>query len=80
VPPRQSAAAAAEPLKTGPASEAVTFLNQYGKIMPPQWTAAMGTMLNDAIANIVKNGADATTEVAAVAQKCQDELNKVVAG
>ena len=31
VPPRISAAAAAEPLKTGPASEAVTFLNQYGR-------------------------------------------------
>lgn len=78
VPPRKSAAASAEPLKTGPAAEAVNFLNQYGKIMPPQWTAAMTTMLNDAIANIVKNGADATSEVASVAQKCQDELNKVV--
>jgi multiple sugar transport system substrate-binding protein len=78
VPPRISAAAAAEPLKTGPASEAVTNLSQYGKALPPQWTAAMNTFLNDSITNIVKNGADATAEVASCAQKCQDELNKVV--
>lgn len=78
VPPRKSAAAAAEPLKTGPASEAVTILNQYGKILPPQWTAAMTTILNDSITNIIKNGADATSEVASAAQKCQDELTKVV--
>jgi len=80
VPPRISAAAAAEPLKTGPASEAVTILSQYGKILPPQWTAAMTTILNDSITNIVKNGADATSEVASAAQKCQDELTKVVSG
>ena len=79
VPPRQSAAAAAEPLKTGPASEAVAILNQYGKILPPQWTAAMGTMLNDAIVNIVSNGADATTEVNSLITKLQAELDTVVA-
>jgi multiple sugar transport system substrate-binding protein len=78
VPPRISAAAAAEPLKTGPASEAVGFLSQYGKAAPPQWTGAMGTYLTDSITNIVKNGADAATEVAACAEKCQAELDKVV--
>ena len=64
-PAAQSAAAAAEPLEDRPGRKRSTFLNQYGKIMPPQWTAAMGTILNDALANIVKNGADATAEVAA---------------
>lgn len=78
VPPRISAAAAAEPLKTGPASEAVAFLSQYGKAVPPQWTAAMNTYLQDSVTNIVKNGADAVSEVASAAQKCQDELDKVV--
>ncbi|CAN5644324.1 sugar ABC transporter substrate-binding protein [soil metagenome] len=78
VPPRISAAAAAEPLKTGPAFEAVGFLAQYGKAAPPQWTGAMGTYLTDSITNIVKNGADAATEVAACAEKCQAELDKVV--
>ena len=79
VPPRQSAAAAAEPLKTGPASEAVTILNTYGKILPPQWTAAMGTMLNDSIANVIRNGADATAEVNSLITKLQAELDAVVA-
>ena len=79
VPPRQSAAAAAEPLKSGPASEAVTFLNSYGKIMPPQWTAAMGTMLNDSIANIIKNGADANAEITALIGRLQTELDAVTA-
>lgn len=79
VPPKQSAAAAAEPLKTGPAAEAVGFLNQYGKILPPQWTAAMGTMLNDSIANIIRNGADATAEVTSLIGKLQAELDAVVA-
>lgn len=78
VPPRISAAAAAEPLKTGPAFEAVGYLAQYGKAAPPQWTGAMGTYLTDSITNIVKNGADAATEVAACAEKCQAELDKVV--
>jgi multiple sugar transport system substrate-binding protein len=79
VPPKLSAAASAEPLKTGPASEAVNYLNQYGKILPPQWTAAMFTILNTHITNIVKNGADATAEVAAAAQECQAELEKTLA-
>lgn len=76
VPPRNSAAASAEPLKSGVAAEAVDILSKYGKILPPQWTAAMGTILNTHIANIVKNGADATAEVAAAAQECQAELDK----
>ena len=79
VPPRKSAAAAAEPLKSGPAAEAVKILGENGKILPPQWTQAMTTILNDSIANIVKNGADATAEVASAAQKCQAELDKSLA-
>ena len=78
VPPRQSAAATAEPLKEGPAAEAVTILNQHGRIMPPQWTESMNTTLTTALSNIVKNGADPAAEVAAAAQRCQDELNQLV--
>ncbi len=72
VPPRRSAAAAAEPLKEGPAAEAVNILNQHGRIMPPQWTESMETTLTTALSNIVKNGADSAAEVAAAAQRCQD--------
>ncbi len=78
VPPRKSAAAAAEPLKTGPAAEAVKILNEDGRILPPQWTAAMGTALTDALANIVKNGADPAQEVKAAADKCRAELKSVL--
>jgi multiple sugar transport system substrate-binding protein len=79
VPPRVSAATAAEPLKSGPPAEAVQFLTDHGKIMPPQWTGAMWTILNTHLTNIVKNGADAAAEVAAAAQECQAELDKTLA-
>jgi multiple sugar transport system substrate-binding protein len=80
VPPRKSAAASAEPLKTGPAAEAVTSLYQNGRILPPQWTAAMGNYLTDALSNIVKNGADPTSTVADAAAKCDAELKQVLGG
>lgn len=79
VPPRKSAAASAEPLKSGPAAEAVSILGQYGKILAPQWTAAMTTILNDAITSIIKGSADPAQAIATAAQKCQDELNKSLA-
>jgi multiple sugar transport system substrate-binding protein len=79
VPPRKSAAAAAEPLKDGPPAEAVKFLNDHGRIMPPQHTSAMNTIELDALTNIVKNGADAAAEVATAAERCQAELDKVLA-
>jgi multiple sugar transport system substrate-binding protein len=79
VPPRKSAADTAEPLKSGPASEAVKFLNDYGRVVPPQWTAAMRTIVLTHLTNIVKNGADATAEVAAAAQECQAELDAALA-
>jgi multiple sugar transport system substrate-binding protein len=78
VPPRQSAAAAAEPLKSGAAAEAVTFLADYGRILPPDWTQAMTTAITDALSNIVNNGADAAAEVKAAADKCKAELAQVL--
>lgn len=74
VPPRLSAAASAEPLKAPPASDAVTLFADHGKILPPQWTAAMGTTLTTALSNIVKNNADAAAEVTAAAEACKKEL------
>ena len=78
VPPRKSAAAEAEPLQSGPAAEAVQILNQYGKILVPQWTDAMDRALTDALSNIVKNGAPAADEVARAAQVCQEDLRRVL--
>ena len=74
VPPRKSAAAEAEPLKEGAAAEAVKILNDHGRILPPQWTQAMTTILTDALSNIVKNGSPADQEVKAAAEKCRAEL------
>lgn len=76
VPPRMSAAAEAEPLKTGPAKEAVDILNKYGVPNNPAWTGAMGTAWGDAVTNILKNGADPKTELDAAAAKVQAELDK----
>ena len=45
VPPRQSAAAAAEPLKSGPGSEAVTFLNDTARSCRRSGPAAMETIV-----------------------------------
>jgi multiple sugar transport system substrate-binding protein len=80
VPPRLSAAASAEPLKTGPAAEAVQNLYADGHILPPQWTGAMGNYLTDAVSNIVKSGADPASTVADAATKCDAELKQVLGG
>jgi multiple sugar transport system substrate-binding protein len=76
VPPRNSVAAEAEPLKSGPAKEAVDILNNDGHPDLPNWSGAMGTAWTDAINNILKNGADPKTELANAATKIQAELDK----
>ncbi len=76
VPPRKTSAAEAEPLKTGPAKEAVDILSKYGVPGNPAWTNAMGTAYKDAITNILKNGADVKAELTGAASKVQAELDK----
>lgn len=76
VPPRMSTAAGAEPLKTGPAAEAVKILGEHGRAGFPNWTGPMGTAWGDAVSNILKNGADPQAELAAAEQKVQAELAK----
>lgn len=78
LPPRISAAASATKLKTGQAADAVSILTQYGKPNPPTWDTAMATALTDAVTNIVKNGADAKSEVAKAEALCQAELQKLI--
>jgi multiple sugar transport system substrate-binding protein len=76
VPPRKSAAAEAEPLKSGPAAEAVKILNDYGHPNIPNWTGAMNTAWGDAVTNVLKNGADPKGEFDKAAQVVQAELDK----
>lgn len=78
VPPRISAASAAAPLKSGAPAQAVEILNKYGKSDPPIWTGPMGSAIGDALTKIVKNGADPTAEMKTAAQKCNDELKRIM--
>ncbi len=78
VPPRISIAAQADKLKSGPAAQAVTFLNQYGHATPPLWDAAMDTALTDAVSNILKNGANPLNALKTAADKCNTELQTLL--
>jgi multiple sugar transport system substrate-binding protein len=79
IPPRKSTAAGAEKLKTGPAKEAWDNVDKYGHDESPFFTGAMWTAFGNAVANIVKNGANPKTELDTAAKTCQDELDKVLA-
>ena len=78
VPPRLSIAAQTDKLKTGPASQAVDYLNKYGHATPPLWDSAMDTALTDAVSNIIKNGANAMSALNSAADKCNTELQKLI--
>ncbi len=78
VPPRISIAAAAPQFQSGLAAQAVDYLNQYGHAVPPTWNTTMDTTLRTAFNNILKNKADAATEVHNAAQKCQAELTRLL--
>jgi multiple sugar transport system substrate-binding protein len=78
VPPRLSVAAKADKLKTGPAAQAVGYLNKYGHAPPPLWDAAMDTALRDAMSNILKRGADPMSELNKAADKANTELQTLL--
>ena len=80
VPPRISAAETAEPLKEGAPAEAVKILYDNGQFTPPQYTNAMDTIMQDALAHIVKEGAVPADAVATAAQQCEEELARVLGG
>ena len=56
------------------------ILYDNGQFNPPQYTVAMDTIMKDALARIVKEGADPAAEVKAAAEKCQEELDRALAG
>jgi multiple sugar transport system substrate-binding protein len=80
VPPRTNAAESAEPLQDPPASEVVEFLHQYGVVTPPLWTGVMGTALQDAVAAIVRDGAEPKQALDAAAVLVQQELDRLLKG
>ncbi|MTD15052.1 extracellular solute-binding protein [Nakamurella sp. YIM 132087] len=78
VPARKSLADQAESLKSGPAADAVTILQNNGKAQTPLlWTPASGTALSDAVSRIIKDGADPVSELAAVQKTVEAELERV---
>lgn len=77
LPPRKSAAASATKLQSGPAADAVKIMQNYGRAASPLYDAVMDTSLRDAASNIVKNNADAASEIHKAAQACQAELQKL---
>lgn len=78
VPSRESVAAKAAKLQSGPAADAVKLLNSYGRTNPPLFDNVMNTALTDAVSNIVKNHADAASEVAKAEQTCKNELQQLL--
>ncbi|MET1074654.1 MAG: sugar ABC transporter substrate-binding protein [Umezawaea sp.] len=78
IPPRESLAAKAGKLTTGVAADAVGFVRDNAKSSnPPDWVPSMSTALDDAVSRIVREGADAGTELKAAAQKARDELKRL---
>ncbi len=78
IPARKSVAAKATKLKTGVAADAVTITQKYGKAQTPLiWTSACSTAYSDALNNILKNGADATAELAKVQKTATAEFARV---
>jgi multiple sugar transport system substrate-binding protein len=78
VPSRESVAAKATKLQSGPAAEVVKLLNSYGRTNSPLFTDTMTTALTDAVSNIVKNNADSASEVAKAAQTCSTLLQQLL--
>lgn len=74
VPPRMSVAAGAEPLQEGVAADLVTILQENARLGSTRWTAAMGTAFGDATTRIMRDGADAKTELAAAEEIVIAEL------
>ncbi|MEV0643757.1 extracellular solute-binding protein [Phytomonospora sp. NPDC050363] len=76
IPPRKSLAAKATKLQSGTAAETVALSQQYGIGANPAWTTTMNTALNDLVTKVVREGADATAELATATGKIDDELAK----
>jgi len=74
IPPRKSVAASATKLQNGPAADAVKLMQNYGRTASPLVDNVMFTALNNAVSNIVKNNANAASELHRAAQACQAEL------
>ena len=76
VPPRKSAIAVADKLKTGEAARTVSILQEYGRSIPPIWDPAMDNILDAAASKVVKTDQDIAAIVKAAAASAQTELDR----
>lgn len=78
VPPRRSAAETAEKLQVGAAADMVKNLYDFGVGNNPLWTPAMGSAYTDSLTRVVRDGADATSELSDLAETVQAELDRLM--
>ena len=79
IPARKSLAAQADKLKSGPAADAVKFVNENGHAQTPLlWTPKASTAYSDALNRIIKNGADPAAEIKTVKTVVDAELKRVM--
>ncbi len=77
IPSRKSVAAKAETLKSGPATDAVRFVNDYGHQTPLLWTPKSATAFSDGLNRIVRDGADPQGEITKIKAVVEAELKRV---
>ncbi|MFG1624829.1 ABC transporter substrate-binding protein [Kribbella sp. NPDC049227] len=78
IPARKSLAAKAEKLKSGPAADAVTFVNEYGHAQTPiLWSPKSSSAYSDALNRIIRSGSDPATEIKAVKAVVNAELQRI---
>jgi multiple sugar transport system substrate-binding protein len=78
IPPRRSLAEHADKLKTGPAADAVRFVQDHARSSnPPDWTNAMRTAFQDAVTKVVRQGGDPATELKSAVGTVRAELKRL---
>ncbi|MCC9306567.1 extracellular solute-binding protein [Kitasatospora sp. RB6PN24] len=79
IPPRNSVAASADKLTSGPAKDIVDLATKYGRTNPGTWDTAVSTAFNNAAAKIVTGG-DAAALLTDAAKQAQADIDKQLAG
>ena len=78
IPARKSLAEKADKLKTGPAADAVKFVNENGHAQTPLlWSPKSSTAFSDALSRIIKNGADPTAEIKKLRPTVEAEVKRI---
>lgn len=80
IPPRQSIAAKAKKLQSGPAADAVRFNKQFGISDNPYWTPNVSAPYGDMLTNIVRKGNAPKGQVTSAATKVQTALDRLLSG